>query len=108
MLHPGLDSCPGHRFWKRDFTGAAGLFGVVFHPCSDTQIRAFVDALHHFGIGVSWGGYESLVLPVTPVRTAGTWTEQGQLVRFNIGLEDAATLKADLAAALPYLNTGSE
>ena len=70
--------------------------------------RAFVDALHHFGIGVSWGGYESLVLPVTPQRSAGTWTEDGQLVRFNIGLEDTDSLKADLAAALPLLNTASE
>ncbi|WP_027255827.1 cystathionine beta-lyase [Leisingera aquimarina] len=108
MLHPAYESCPGHAFWKRDFSGASGLFSVVFHPCSDAQIRGFVDALHHFGIGVSWGGYESLVLPVTPLRTAGTWTEEGQLVRFNIGLEDVDTLKADLAAALPLLNTASE
>lgn len=105
VLHPGLESCPGHEFWKRDFSGAAGLFGVVFHPCEDAQIRAFVDGLHHFGIGVSWGGYESLVLPVKPQRSAGTWAEDGQLVRFNIGLEDTETLKADLAAALPHLNT---
>ena len=69
---------------------------------------AFVDALHHFGIGVSWGGYESLVLPVTPQRSAGTWAEDGQLVRFNIGLEETASLKADLAAALPLLNPASE
>lgn len=104
VLHPALNSCPGHAFWKRDFSGAAGLFGVVFHPCDDTRIRAFVDALDHFGIGVSWGGYESLVLPVTPQRSAGTWTEDGPLVRFNIGLEDTATLKADLASALVHLN----
>ncbi|WP_300015535.1 PLP-dependent transferase [uncultured Roseobacter sp.] len=80
----------------------------MFHPCSDTQIRDFVDALHHFGIGVSWGGYESLVLPVKPLRGAGTWAEQGQLVRFNIGLKDTESLKADLAAALPFLNTAAE
>ena len=108
LLHPAFESCPGHSHWQRDFTGAAGLFAVVFHPCADAQIRAFVDALHHFGIGVSWGGYESLVLPVTPVRSAGTWEEQGQLVRFNIGLEDTESLKADLAAALPLLNTAPE
>ena len=108
VLHPALESCPGHASWARDFSGAAGLFGVVFHPCSDDQIRAFVDALHHFGIGVSWGGFESLVLPVKPQRSAGTWSEDGQLVRFNIGLEDTASLKADLAAALPLLNAGSE
>ncbi len=105
VLHPALASCPGHEHWKRDFSGAAGLFGVVFHPCEDEQIRAFVDALHHFGIGVSWGGYESLVLPVDPVRSAGIWAEDGQLVRFNIGLEDTQSLKDDLAAALPLLNT---
>lgn len=108
VLHPAFASCPGHAFWQRDFSGAAGLFGVVFHPCTDDQIRAFVDALHHFGIGVSWGGFESLVLPVTPQRSAVTWAEDGQLVRFNIGLEDTGSLKADLAAALPLLNTASE
>lgn len=108
VLHPAFPSCPGHANWARDFSGASGLFGVVFHPCTDTQVRAFVDALHHFGIGVSWGGYESLVLPVTPQRNAGKWLETGQLVRFNIGLEDLDTLKADLAAALPHLNTASE
>lgn len=103
MLHPAFESCPGHEFWKRDFSGAAGLFGVVFHPCPDDNVRAFVDALHHFGIGVSWGGYESLALPVKPVRTAGTWDEDGQLVRFNIGFEETDSLIADLAAALPLL-----
>lgn len=108
VLHPAFETCPGHANWARDFSGASGLFGVVFHPCTDDQIRAFVDALHHFGIGVSWGGYESLVLPVTPQRSAGTWQDDGQLVRFNIGLEDLETLKADLTAALPHLNTASE
>ena len=108
VLHPAFKDCPGHANWLRDFSGASGLFGVVFHPCSDDQIRTFVDALHHFGIGVSWGGFESLVLPVTPQRSAGTWTQSGQLVRFNIGLEDLDTLKADLTAALPHLNTLSE
>ncbi|MEO0953128.1 MAG: cystathionine beta-lyase [Pseudomonadota bacterium] len=104
VLHPAFESCPGHEHWKRDFSGASGLFSVVFHPCGDDRVRAFVDALHHFGIGVSWGGYESIVLPVTPVRSADTWTEDGQLVRFNIGLEDPQSLKDDLAAALPLLN----
>ena len=108
LLHPAFESCPGHKNWARDFTGAAGLFGVVFHPCSDDQVRAFVDALHHFGIGVSWGGYESLVLPVKPQRSAGTAIEDGQLIRFNIGLEDIDSLKTDLAEALPHLNTAAE
>lgn len=104
VLHPALPDCPGHKNWARDFTGAAGLFGVVFHTTSESAVRAFVDALHHFGIGVSWGGYESLVLPVTPVRTATSWSEPGQLVRFNIGLEDTESLKTDLSAALPLLD----
>ncbi len=108
VLHPALETCPGHENWLRDFNGASGLFSVVFHSCHDDQIRQFVDSLHHFGIGVSWGGYESLVLPVVPQRSAGTWAEDGQLVRFNIGLEDLDSLKADLSAALPFLNTASE
>ena len=105
LLHPAFASCPGHGFWKRDYSGAAGLFSVVFHPCPHEDIRAFVDALHHFGIGVSWGGYESLVLPMEPTRTAQPWNEPGALVRFNIGLEDTQSLIDDLAAALPLLNT---
>ena len=108
VLHPAFTSCPGHDHWRRDFTGAAGLFGVVFHPCSDEQIRRFVDQLDHFGIGVSWGGFESLVLPVKPKRSTNSWVEDGQLVRFNIGLEDPESLKADLAAALPVLNSAQE
>lgn len=108
VLHPALESCPGHAHWVRDFTGSSGLFGVVFHPCTDNQIRDFVDRLHHFGIGVSWGGYESLVLPVKPQRSTESWSQDGQLVRFNIGLEDLDSLKADLAAALPLLNIASE
>ncbi|MEL6196517.1 MAG: cystathionine beta-lyase [Pseudomonadota bacterium] len=104
VLHPAFPETPGHNFWARDCSGAAGLFGVVMHPCPFDRMRAFVDALQHFGIGVSWGGYESLVLPVTPVRTATEWSEPGQLIRFNIGFEDLDTLKADLAAALPLLD----
>jgi len=103
VLHPAFESCPGHAVWQRDFSGAAGLFGVVFTPCSDQSLRAFVDALQHFGIGVSWGGYESLVLPVSPVRSVAAWAASGPLVRFNIGLDKSDTLIADLAAALPHL-----
>lgn len=108
VLHPALPDCPGHENWKRDYKGASGLFSVVFHPCEDRKIRAFVDALQHFGIGVSWGGFESLVLPVKPVRTAAKWDEPGQLVRFNIGFEDTDNLKADITAALTHLNTVTE
>lgn len=105
VLHPAFDECPGSAFWKRDFTGAAGLFGVVFKSTSDEQVRRFVDALDMFGIGVSWGGYESLALPVKPTRTAVPWTEEGRLVRFNIGLDDTTSLIEDLAKALPILNS---
>lgn len=108
ILHPAFETCPGHEFWKRDFGGAAGLFSVVFYPCDDEQIRAFVDGLHHFGIGVSWGGYESLVLPVKPQRSTQSWKEDGQLVRFNIGFEDIESLKTDLAASIKHLNKGPE
>ena len=105
VLHPALPDCPGHEYWKKYCTGSAGLFGVVFKPVSDDRINQFVEALHHFGIGVSWGGYESLVLPVKPVRTATQWDEPGQLVRFNIGFEDLSSLQADLHQALPLLNS---
>ena len=105
VLHPALPDSPGHAHWRDQCSGAAGLFGVIFKPCGDNQIRQFVDALHHFGIGVSWGGYESLVLPVTPIRTAQTWQESGQLVRFNIGFEKLDDLKSDLSAALAHLNS---
>ena len=103
VLHPALDSCPGHDHWKASCSGSAGLFSVVFHPVSDEKIQAFVEALHHFGIGVSWGGFESLVLPVKPVRTATEWSEPGQLVRFNIGLENTQSLIDDLSSAMQQL-----
>ena len=104
LLHPGFADCPGHDFWKRDFSGAAGLFSVVIKPCSDAQLHAFVDALELFGVGVSWGGYESLVLPVAPLRTARPWDDPGRVIRFNIGFENIDSLKADLARALPHLD----
>ena len=103
VLHPALNSCPGHDHWKASCSGSAGLFSVVFHPVSDVKIHAFTEALHHFGIGVSWGGFESLVLPVKPVRTATEWSETGQLVRFNIGLENTQSLIDDLDSAMAHL-----
>lgn len=104
VLHPALPNCPGHDFWQRDCRGSAALFSVVFHACTREQLRSFVDALTYFSIGVSWGGFESLVLPVDPVRTATNWNETGQLIRFNIGLEDPDSLKKDLASALVHLD----
>lgn len=104
VLHPAVPDCPGHAQWKRDFTGASGLFSVVVRPCSDAKMHAFVDALEFFGVGVSWGGFESLVLPVAPHRTARPWDEPGRVVRFNIGFENTGSLIADLEQALPLLD----
>ena len=102
VLHPALPSCPGHDIWRRDFSGACSLFGVVFRPeFSQAAVHAMAEALELFGIGASWGGYESLVLPATGfiTRTAGTGDFGGQLVRFHIGLEEPADLIADIERA---------
>ena len=106
VLHPALPGAPGHELWKRDFTGACSLFGVVFRPeFSNDAAWAMVDSLELFGIGASWGGFESLVLPTTGhvVRTAGAWDYDGPLVRFHIGLEDTGDLIADLDRGLAVL-----
>ncbi len=103
VLHPALPDCPGHRNWQRDFQGSAGLFSVVLKPVSDDCLHAFVDGLRMFGIGVSWGGYESLVLPVAPNRVVSPWQEDGRVVRFSIGFEDTDSLTQDLARALSFL-----
>jgi cysteine-S-conjugate beta-lyase len=98
VLHPALESDPGHAIWKRDFGGASGLFSVVFKAAPQTKVNAFLNALMLFGIGASWGGYESLVIPFdcATVRTATKWAPGGPTVRFHIGLEDIDDLIADL------------
>jgi cysteine-S-conjugate beta-lyase len=98
VIHPALESHPGHAIWKRDFTGACGLFSVVFKPAPVEAVHAFLDRLTLFGIGASWGGFESLAIPFdcTPVRTATKWAPGGPTVRFHIGLEDVSDLTADL------------
>jgi cysteine-S-conjugate beta-lyase len=98
MLHPALPSHPQHAIWKRDFTGACGLFSMVLKPVPQKAVYAFLDELELFGIGASWGGYESLAIPFdcSPVRTATTWAPGGPTVRFHIGLEDVEDLCADL------------
>jgi cystathionine beta-lyase len=106
VLHPALPSCPGHEFFKRDFTGACGLFGVVFQPdYSAAAVVAMIDALKIFGIGASWGGYESLVLPTTGTinRSAGTGVFEGEMARFQVGLEHFDDLTADLEQGLAVL-----
>ena len=103
VLHPASEDCPGHAFWQRDFTGAGGLFSVVFDARFDeAQVDRMVDALALFGIGYSWGGPNSLVMPYRINSLRDQW-EGGVLVRFNVGLEDPADLIADLAQAFDAL-----
>jgi cystathionine beta-lyase len=106
VLHPAIADCPGHEFFKRDFTGAGGLFSVVFDGrYSATQIDTFCESLELYSIGWSWGGAHSLVMPydVASMRTAGEWPHKGTLVRFYIGLEAEADLRADIEQALAAL-----
>ena len=100
VFHPALPDCPGHDIWKRDFTGSAGLFSFI-HKGDEATAAAFVDALELFGIGYSWGGFESLALPVHPekYRTAVAWDKEGTLIRLQIGLEDTDDLIADIDQA---------
>ena len=102
VLHPALPSCPGHDVWARDFAGSSGLFSFVLDGGDERARAALIDTLAHFGIGYSWGGYESLALPVDPhrYRTATTPDFAGPLVRLQIGLEDAGDLIADLDRGL--------
>lgn len=102
VLHPGLPEDPGHELWRRDFKGSSGLFGVVFKPCPKAALSAFINSLKLFGIGASWGGYESLVFPsdIAGARSATTWNEPGPTVRLHAGLEDPNDLIADLESAL--------
>lgn len=103
VLHPAFEDCPGHAFWQRDFTGAGGLFSVVFDARFDeAQVDRMVDALTLFGIGYSWGGPNSLVMPYRVKSLRDRW-DGGVLVRFNVGLEDPADLIADLAQAFKAL-----
>jgi cystathionine beta-lyase len=104
VLHPALPDCPGHLEWKRDFTGAGGLFSVVFDArYTEAQTDAFVDALTLFGIGYSWGGANSLVMPYRIASMRKNWGNAGTLVRLNIGLESVEDLIADIAQALDQM-----
>ncbi|MBE9603479.1 cystathionine beta-lyase [Acetobacteraceae bacterium H6797] len=103
VRHPALPGAPGHEIWKRDFTGACSLFGVVFDErYTEAQIFAFVDSLKLFGIGASWGGYECLALPTAVTRTA-TPVGEARAVRFHIGLENVDDIIADIRQALVHL-----
>jgi len=104
MLHPAFEDCPGHEFWQRDFSGAGGLFSVLFDArYTEEQTDRFVDALKLFKIGYSWGGANSLCVPYRIQSMRKHWSGAGTLVRFNIGLEDPADLIADIEQALQTL-----
>ena len=104
ILHPAFGDCPGHEEWKRDFNGASGLFSFELKAVSRAQRHAFVDRLRLFGIGYSWGGYESLALPVDPVRTVSE-VPAANLVRLHVGLEDPDDLIEDIASSLKQVET---
>lgn len=104
VLHPAFADCPGHENWKRDFEGAGGLFSVIFDErYTEAQTDRFVDSLKLFKIGFSWGGSNSLCVPYRIQSMRNNWHDRGQLVRFNIGLEEATDLIADIEQALSML-----
>ncbi len=106
ILYPPLHDDPGHAIWKRDFTGACGLFGVVLKPASPKAVAAMLDGLKHFGLGYSWGGFESLIIPARYHRDFPPKFE-GPLIRIHAGLEDVEDLRADLAAGLERFKQAS-
>ena len=103
VLHPALETDPGHAIWKRDFKGATGLFGVVLKDAPHSRFAAFMDSLKLFGMGYSWGGYESLIVPAKIHRTTAPFDAKGRVIRIHAGLEDAGDLIADLDQALAKL-----
>jgi cysteine-S-conjugate beta-lyase len=109
VLHPGLSSDPGHSLWKRDHKGATGLFSIILKPVQKPALAAFLNDLKLFGMGYSWGGYESLVIPFdcTSYRTATRWQPEGPALRFHAGLENAGDLIADLDAGFARLRAAS-
>ncbi|HEU4549599.1 MAG TPA: cystathionine beta-lyase [Rhizomicrobium sp.] len=96
VMHPALPGDPGHAIWKRDFTGACGLFGLILKPVPEKAVAAMLDGLSHFGLGFSWGGFESLLIPAHIRRTARPFPAEGPVLRVHAGLEDADDLIADL------------
>ncbi|MBX9875161.1 MAG: PLP-dependent transferase, partial [Beijerinckiaceae bacterium] len=109
VMHPALPEDPGHGLWQRDFTGASSLFGFELTTVSMTAVAAMLDGLTLFGMGASWGGYESLVLPFDcrAYRTATTPDFKGPTIRIHIGLEDLDDLKADLDAGFARLRAAA-
>jgi cystathionine beta-lyase len=109
VIHPALATHPDHALWERDFSGSTGLFSIVLKPVSQNALAAMLDGLELFGLGYSWGGYESLVLPFDceSYRTATQWAPEGPALRFSIGLEDMDDLKEDLDAGFARLRAVS-
>ena len=105
VLHPAFETTPGHAFWARDVGAASGLFGVVLRPCAPERLEAMLNGMRLFGMGYSWGGYESLMVPshLSAARTAKPWHAEGRTLRIHAGLEDPADLIADLEAGLARL-----
>ena len=110
VLHPALPDDPGHAIWQRDFSGASGLFSVILKPVSKRALDAFLDSLTLFGMGFSWGGFESLVIAfdASTYRTATRWQAEGPALRFHIGLEALSDLQADLDRALDAMRAADE
>lgn len=106
VLHPARPDFPDHALWARDFGGSSGLFAALLHPVPRSAIAAMLDGLELFGLGYSWGGFESLILPAHPaaMRTATSWSETGPLLRLHAGLEDADDLRRDLERGFDRLN----
>jgi cystathionine beta-lyase len=106
VLHPALESDPGHAIWKRDFTGASGLFSIVLKPAPQNAVDALLNAVRLFGMGYSWGGFESLIIPFdcAPYRSATRWAPGGPALRLHIGLENVDDLKADLERGFAAFN----
>jgi cysteine-S-conjugate beta-lyase len=103
VLYPALASDPGHALWRRDFKGACGLFGLELKPVSKARLAAFMDGFSHFGLGWSWGGFESLIVPAHIRRTVSPFQAEGPVLRIHAGLEDADDLIADLGRGFERL-----
>jgi cystathionine beta-lyase len=108
VLYPGLEDDPGYALWQRDFTGTTGLFGVVLKPVAHKALAAFFDSLKLFGMGFSWGGYESLIVPSKLHRTASKFEAGGPVIRIHAGLEDVEDLKADLATGFAEMTVAAQ
>jgi len=109
VLHPALEGDPGHAIWRRDFTGASGLFSVILKPVPLKAVDALLDAVELFGMGYSWGGFESLIIPFdcAPYRTATNWQPEGPALRLHVGLENVHDLKADLEQGFAALRAAA-